>query len=69
MGRDRRTRYPANEDAVDEALLETFPASDPPFFMAAASGGPRRPRDMANMSDSENPPGSTKAGLSLSLPG
>jgi len=32
------------EDRVDEALEETFPASDAPWFMAAAAvvGAPRR---------------------------
>jgi hypothetical protein len=48
--RGRRSRQAErNEDArkleaaIDEALMETFPASDPPWFMAASGvvGFPR----------------------------
>jgi hypothetical protein len=34
------------EDSLDEALAETFPASDPPFFIASGVvGAPPRARD------------------------
>jgi len=42
----RRTRNPTAtpEELVDRALIDSFPASDLPFFMAAAAvlGAPRR---------------------------
>lgn len=34
---------PKREELIDEAVEETFPASDPPSFMGgAATGGPRQ---------------------------
>jgi hypothetical protein len=45
-GRSDRTRQVTEhtDDLVDEALVETFPASDAPWFMAASAvvGAPNR---------------------------
>jgi hypothetical protein len=42
----KRNRKRAREDLVDLALSESFPASDPPFFMAgvAVLGAPQHDR-------------------------
>jgi hypothetical protein len=47
-GAKRRTEKPPAERRIDEALEETFPASDPPFFV----GGVVRP----GPAESDSPP-------------
>jgi hypothetical protein len=55
MDYDRRT-----EELVDATLAESFPASDPPFFMAAMVAGP--PAHPANSRRGWSPNGSQKSG-------
>jgi hypothetical protein len=50
---------PPASDALDAALADTFPASDPPAFMAASAvvGSPRRPPSRGRRTTSSEHPG------------
>jgi hypothetical protein len=65
MKPDRKT-----EMMVDEALAESFPASDPPWFMASVASIGAPPRSIEpTLAATRKGPRDDRAGVALSLPG